>query len=212
MGVYEIIVKTEEIRRKVQEGDYVSAQRILETIDLKKVKNISDISLMAEVFTANARYEEAYELLLKIYQKSKIRKTVFNLVTNAIDRGNVEEAERFLEEYKLLAPKDFFLYIFRFQIDKLKGEPYEVLIKSLETLKKTEYIEQWSYELAKLYYKADMEEECIKECSDIILWFGEGVYVEKAKILKAYYSGETDKDKIIADLKRRAQKAKENEE
>lgn len=205
MGIYEIIVKIEEIRRKVQDGDYVNAQRILETLDVKKVKTLSDLSLMAEVLTRNAKYDEAYELLLRIYEKNKSRKIVFQLVSNAIDRNSIEDAESYLDEYKLLAPKDFYLYIFRYQIDKLKGEPYDILIHPLKTLKKTEYIEQWAYELAKLYYKADMEEECLKECSDIILWFGDGVYVEKAKILKAYYSGEADKDKIIAELKKRAQ-------
>jgi tRNA A37 threonylcarbamoyladenosine biosynthesis protein TsaE len=72
------------------------------------------------------------------------------------------------------------------------------------TLKKTEYIEKWAYELAKTYYKAGMDQECVKECSDIILWFGEGVYVEKAKILRSYFSGETNKEKIMEELRRRS--------
>ncbi|HKL80222.1 MAG TPA: hypothetical protein VJ888_07275 [Mobilitalea sp.] len=204
MGGYEIIVKTEEVKRKSGEGDYASAQRILDTIDLKKIKNMADLSLMAEVCSENGRYEEAMELLQRIYHKSKTRKVVYQLVLTSIKKMNVEDAEDYLKEYILLAPGDFYRYIFRYQIDKIKGEPYETLIETLKTLKKAEHIEEWAYELAKLYYKAGMEEECINECSDLILWFGEGSYVEKAKILKAYYSGEVDKDMIIKELKKRA--------
>ncbi|MBH1941900.1 hypothetical protein I5677_13435 [Mobilitalea sibirica] len=218
MGSYEIIVKTEEIKKRVQEGDYTSAQIILDTLELKKVKNTSDMSLMAEVFIYNERYEEAYELLLKIYHKSKLRKVLYQLVWVCIKRKNTDDAIRYLEEYEKIAPKDFYKYILRYKIDKLLGKPYDVLIETLKTLKETEYMEQWAYELAKLYYKAGMEKECIKECSDIILWFGEGSYVEKARILKAYYLGEADKEEIIEGLKKRASeethhsKTEENQE
>lgn len=204
MGSYENIVKIEEMRRKAEEGDYSSAQKILDTMELKKVKNTADLSLMAEICSENEHFEEAMELLLKIYQKAKTRKTVYQLVEVSIKRKNIEDAEIYLAEYEKIAPQDFYLYVSRFKIDKLKGEPYEKLIDILKTLKKKEYIEQWAYELAKLYYKAGLEEECIQECSDIILWFGEGTYVEKAKMLRAYYSGETDKDEMMEELKRRA--------
>ncbi len=204
MGSYEIIVKTEEIKRKVREEDYASALRILETIDSKKVKNPSVLGLMAEVYAQNGRYEEAQQLLLRIYYKTKTRKILNQLIWLSIQLNNTEDAESFLREYEKLAPKDYNNYVFRYQIDKLKGESFEVLIQTLESLKETEYIEQWAYELAKLYYKAGMEEKCIRECSDIILWFGEGSYVEKARVLKAYYSGEADKDMIIEELKKRA--------
>ncbi len=145
MGGYEIIVKTEEIKKKVQEGDYFSAQRILDTIELKKVKNIADLSLMAEVYTQNGRYDEALELLLRVYHKTKTRKVVYQLVSNSILRINVEDAEGYLKEYEKLAPGDFYRYIFRYQIDKMKGEGIEALIDTLQTLKETEYIEQWAY-------------------------------------------------------------------
>jgi hypothetical protein len=205
MGSYENIVKLEEIRRKVDEGDLLSAQKILDTMDIRKVKNIADLNLMAEVYSENERYDEARELYQKIYERSKTRKALYQLVDISIKNSNPEDAQEYLKEYLKAAPKDFCQYIFRYRIDKLKGESYEQLIDSLETLKKTEYMEQWAYELAKLYYKAGMEKECIRECSDIVLWFGEGIYVEKAKMLRSYFSGETDKDKIINELKRRSE-------
>lgn len=212
MGNYDIIVKTEEIRRKVQEGNFDAAQKVIDTMTLKKVKNIADLSLFADVLTQNNRYDEAMELLNRVYKKSKTRRTLYQMVFVSIGRKNIEEAERYLSEYEEVALNDYNIYMFRFKIDKLKKEPYEVLIKSLKDLKNKTYIEKWAYELAKLYYKAGMEEECIKECSDIILWFGEGSYVERAKILKAYYSGEVNKDEIIENLKRRAVREEENKD
>jgi adenylate kinase family enzyme len=205
MGSYENIVKLEEMRRRMEEADLPSAQKILDTMDIKKIKNISDLNLMAEVYTENERYDEAADLYLKIYDKNKTRKALYQLVEISIKRGNEKDAGNYLTEYEKLAPNDFYRYIFRYKIDKLKGETYEHLIETLEALKKEEYTEQWAYELAKLYYKAGKEKECIRECSDIILWFGEGSYVEKAKILRSYYSQGADKVKIMDEIKRRAE-------
>lgn len=211
MRAFETIVKMEEMKRKISEGDFETALKVLKTIPLKKIKKSSDLSLMARVYEENGRYEEAMELLLNVYQKNKSRRVIFQLLTLSIKMRDVRDAEGLLIEYESLAPDDFYNYIFRYKIDKIKGESYEKLIDTLETLKSIEYIEKWAYELAKLYYKADMEEECISECSDIILWFGNGSYVEKAKMLKSYYSGETNKENMIEELKRRAQKAKHNQ-
>lgn len=204
MGSYENIVKIEEMRKRMEEGNIQAALVILDTMEIRKIKNMSDLSLIAEVYAVNERYEEAAKLYLKIYEKTKARKSLYQIIDLSIKNNNVEEAQHYLNEYRKLAPKDFYKYIFQYKIDKLKSEPYEVLIGTLQTLKQTEYMEKWAYELAKTYYKAGMEKECIRECSDIILWFGEGVYVEKAKILRSYFSGETDKEKIMEDLKRRA--------
>jgi hypothetical protein len=204
MAGYEIMIKTEELRKKVRAGDYSSALRVLDTIDIKKVKNTADLSLMAEVYMQNGRYEEAYDIYYKVYGRTKTRTALFRLIYTAIKKNSMDEAVMYLSEYEKQAPDDFYIHIFRYQIDKRRGKPYKTLIDHLKALKKKEYIEQWAYELAKLYYKAGMEEECIRECSDIILWFGEGSYVEKARLLRAYYSGEADKDEIMEELKRRA--------
>lgn len=204
MGSYENIVKIEEMRRRMEEGDVASAQKVLDTVEMKKIKNMSDLGLIAEVYAENERYEEALPLYLKIYEKTRSRRSLYRLVDLSIKDQKIEEAERFLAEYEKLAPRDLYKYIFRYKIDKQKGAPYETLIETLVTLKAADYMEKWAYELAKTYYKAGMEKECIEECSDIILWFGEGAYVEKAKILRSYYSGETNKETIMEELKRRA--------
>lgn len=207
MGSYDNIVKIEEMRKKAEEGDLLSAQKILDTMDIEKVKNISDLNLMAEVFKENERYDEAAELYYKIYEKYQTRRTICNLVDISIKLGNLEDAEEFLVQYRNNSQDDFDGYVFRYRIDKMKGVSYDRLIQTLEALNKLEYTEKWEYELAKLYYKAGMEEQCIRKCSDIILWFGEGAYVEKAKMLRSYYSGEEGKEQILEELKRRAELA-----
>lgn len=204
MRSYDRIIKTEEIRKRMQEGDSTTAQKILDTMDLKKIKNPGDLSLYAEVYSLNKRFDEAMEILNRIYKKSKTRRVLFQMLTVSIGRKTHTEAEGLLKEYEQAAQGDFNIFIFRYKIDKIKKEPYDVLIESLKRLKHHTYTEKWAYELAKLYYKAGMEKECIQECSDIILWFGEGSYVEKAKVLKAYYSGGVDKEEIIERLKKRA--------
>ncbi|WMJ85312.1 hypothetical protein [Anaerocolumna sp. MB42-C2] len=190
MERYDNIVKIEEIRRLVENSQYEKAMKILDTMDIVKIKALTDLSIIADVYTQSERYEEAMEVLTKIYGKTKTRRVLYQLVDLSIRRGNVSDAEEYLEKYIKAAPMDPNRYILRYWIDKLNQEPYEVLIESLEKLKEYEYYEMWAYELAKLYHKAGMKDKCVRECSDIILWFGDGIYVEKARLLKGYYVGE----------------------
>ncbi len=210
MGSYEQIAKLEEAKKRYDDGDLLSAEKVIRTLDVRKIKHLTDLNLIAMIYAENENYEEAAEIYLKIYDKAKSRKALFQYIEMLIKLNNVEDAEQYLNQYQKIAPKDFYNYVFRYKIDKLKGEPYEKLIEILEELKKTEYTEKWAYELAKLYYKAGKEEECIKECSEIELWFGEGIYVEKARMLKAYYSGATDRDNIMEEIKRRAEEVRLN--
>lgn len=207
MERYENIVKIEEMRRLADNNQYEKAIKILDTMDTGKIKALTDLSIIADVYMQNGRYEEAMAFLTKIYNKTKTRRVLYQLVDLAIKRGNVPEAEDYLERYVKAAPQDSSRFIFRYCIDKLNGEPYEILIASLEQLKEYEYYEMWAYELAKLYHKAGMKDKCVRECGDIILWFGEGIYVEKAKLLKGYYVGDINPIHMLkAKEKREAEK------
>ena len=219
MERYDNIVKIEEMRKLADVNQYEKAMKILETMDTGKIKALTDLSIIADVYMQNERYEEAMVVLTKVYGKTKTRRVLYQLVDLAIKRGNAVEAEDYLERYIKAAPQDSSRFIFRYCIDKLNGEPYEVLIAALEQLKEYEYYEMWAYELAKLYHKAGMKDKCVRECSDIILWFGEGIYVEKAKLLKGYYVGEIDpihmlkaKEKKEAEMKLGLDKTKDYSE
>lgn len=207
MEKYENIMKIEEIRRLAEDNQYIKAIKILDTMDVNKIKPLTDLSIVADVFTQNERYDDAMKVLTKIYTKTKTRRILYQLVDLSIKCGNVHEAEEYLEWYIKAAPQDSYRFIFRYCIDKHKGESYQVLIDSLEQLKEYEYIEMWAYELAKLYHKAGTKDKCVRECSDIVLWFGNGIFVEKAKLLKAYYVGEINP---IQMLKAKEKKEAEN--
>ncbi len=192
MEKYKTIVQIEKIKKCLEEGKCTEALEVAEKVDKKRIKNVSDLGIVAESYFQNQRYETAKELFLRIYEKSRSRRVVAQLVHLSIRLEEINEAEDYLEEFIEIAPLDFYQYIFRYSIDKLKKMPLVKLIEDLEELKKAEYIESWAYELAKLYHKAGLKDRCIAECNDIILWFGEGDYVERARALRAYYLGELD--------------------
>lgn len=193
MERYENIVKSSEIRKLVDRKKYQKALTILETIEVSKVKVLPDLSVYAEVYIQTGKYDEAGQVLRKLHARTKSRRVIKQLIKLAIKTKNEKEAERYYEEYLIAAPKDMDRYILRYRIDRMKQADLSVLIASLEALQKHEYMEKWCYELAKLYHKAGRASECKKECEDIILWFGKGVMVEKAKRLLAMYETETAK-------------------
>jgi len=204
---YENRIKMQEIRRLVEEHQYIKAAHVVDTLELSKIKSLTDLSVIADVLIQNDRFDDALQVLSKVYAKSKTRRILYQLVELSIRSKDVEEAEKYLLQYMKVAPQDSYRFIFRYSIDKLKNEPYEVLIDSLEELKEYDYVEKWAYELAKLYHKAGKKDKCVRECSDIVLWFGDGIYVEKAKLLKGYYVGEIDPIRMLkATEKREAEK------
>ncbi len=204
---YENRIKMQEIRRLVEEHQYIKAVHMVDTLELTKIKSLTDLSVIADVLIQNDRFDDALHVLSKVYAKSKTRRILYQLVDLSIKSKDVEEAEKYLLQYMKVAPQDSYRFIFRYSIDKLKNEPFEVLIESLEELKEYEYVERWAYELAKLYHKTGKKDKCVRECSDIILWFGDGIYVEKAKLLKGYYVGEIDPIRMLkATEKKEAEK------
>lgn len=192
MERYHTIIKIERVRKELQQGKLLQAFETASKINVKKLKSMADLSLVAEALFHGEQYEKAKEYYLVIRNKTNSRRVLSQLVHVSIKLKEIEEAERYLNEYIKLAPEDIYCYIYQYSLYKLKGNPLSECIKTLEALKEIEYIDHWAYELAKLYYKSGEDAKCIKECNDIILWFGEGEYVERARALKAYFSGEVD--------------------
>lgn len=191
MQKYEVSMKLDEVRRLVKNNQYRKAKKVLEKFPIAKVKNIKDIYLLVDVYTHTENYTVAKELLIRIYKKVHSRRAVYQLVDISMKQKDVEQAIRYLRKFYKIAPRDPYILIFRYGIAQLLEKPLKEQVRILEMLKKREYTEKWAYELALLYYRTDRDEKCIKECDTIILWFGEGVYVEKAKLLKQYYEDST---------------------
>lgn len=183
MRQYELAIRIAQIHHLVDERKYKKALAVIQTLDVKQVRSVSDLKVFGEVYTRTERYAEAKEIYLKICRTSKNRRVLYRLVYLSIRTNSLEDAEAFYQEYLQMNPGTRDALVLRYRIDKAARVPIGRLIEILQDLKQEEYIEEWAYELAKLYHRAGRREECMEECKDIILWFGSGEIVERAKIL-----------------------------
>lgn len=188
MDKYEFNIKVEQIKKMVSRGDYETAMKIADTIDWHRVRNASLLSMIAEIYEKNKEYQEAKDILLLAFERAPIgKRLLYKLTDLALKEGNVAEAEAYYREFCDLAQDDSRQYLLRYLILKAKKAPLDQLIRALETYTAVEVDEKWLYELAELYYKGGMGDQCVRTCDKIMLLFGLGKYVEKAMDLKLEY-------------------------
>lgn len=191
MRQYELVIRIAQVHHLIDEHKYKKALTVIRTIDMKQVKGLSDLSAFAEVFTKTEQFDAAKATYLRIYKKSRTRRVLYRLIYLAIRTNALDEAESYYQEFVSMNPNARDALILRYRIDKASGAPIGDLIEILEALKEEEYIEEWAYELAKLYHKSGRLQECHDECDDIVLWFGHGEIVDRAKKLKEYIEKDT---------------------
>ncbi len=190
MERYRNFIRLEQMKENIRAGRNEEALKLADCLSPSAVRSNSDLTIMSDLYLESGMLAKAGECLDELYSRKKTRSILMQLINLSVRLKKVEEAEKYYREFKAMAPDDFYNYIFRYSIDKIKGRNYDTLIEHLEKLKATEYIDSWAYELAKLYHKAGRKDDCIRECDDIVIWFGDGEYVDRAKALKAYYLGE----------------------
>ena len=192
MDKNEYRAKLEEINNLVDNQDYQGALKIVDTIDWRRVRSARTLCMIGEIYEANKRYEDSRKLLLLAHQRAPIGKTVlYRLVELSIKMGNYNEAADYYKSFVEISPNDNSRYILKYKLYRARRSPIEEQIQILQEYKEKEYTERWSYELARLYAKAGMKEECIETCDDLILWFSEGKYVTKAMELKMKFTSLT---------------------
>ena len=185
---YEYKLKFEQMKALTAEGDYAAAAEIADTIQWRKVRNMNLLIKAGDIYCKRKRYDEAKEILQMAYDRSPIgRMIIYRLAEIAVKMKNFEEAEEYYDEFVELAPRDNLKYVLRYKISKAKGADIQARIAILEELNEAEYTEEWALELAYLYHKAGENEKCIDACDKLILWFGDGIYVERAMELKMLY-------------------------
>ncbi len=188
MDKQEFRLKTEEMFEYMKKKSYKEALDIAESMEWKKVKNVSVLNAVSEVYEANEEYQKSRDILFLAYDRApESKKIIYRLGTLALKMGELKEAMDCYEEFMTLAPKDPNGFIFKYKILKAKNAPIEEQIAVLEDFKKVEYIEKWAFELAGLYREAGMITECLEECDDLIIWFSEGKYIYKAMEMKMQY-------------------------
>ena len=193
MDKYEFNIKAEQMRKMADQGDYMTAMKIADTIDWRRVRNANLLSSVADIYEHNKEYSEAKDILLLAFERAPVGKRfLFKLTEISVEAGDIQDAQEFYREFCEMSPDDSRQYLLRYMILKSKGASAEQLLTSLEEYTSVDVDEKWLYELAKLYSEAGYEEECVKTCDKIMLLFGLGQYVDKAKALKQKYRGIND--------------------
>lgn len=188
MDKYEYKLKLDQMKSLTAEGKYEEAAEIADTINWRKIKNINALVKVGKIYEKVGRYDESKDVLLTAYDKSPIgRMIIYRLAEVAVRTKSFDEAKEYYQEFVEIAPHDNLKYVLKYEISKAQGADIGTLIGILEELKEQEYSEEWAYELAYLYHKAGMSEKCIDACDELILWFGDGPYVERALELKMLY-------------------------
>lgn len=181
----EFRVKLGEINKLVEGQDYKGAMQIVDSIDWRRVKNVRTLCVVGEIYAANKRYEESKEIFLLAYHRAPIGKNIlYRLIEVSLKMGQISEATEFFDEYREVAGNDNSQYILKYKIAREKNASLNEQIRILEEYKEKEFTERWSYELAKLYYKAGDKQKYLDLCNEMVLWFNDGNYVMKALDLK----------------------------
>lgn len=188
MEKYEYNVKLDQMKTLCAEENYEAAAEIADTINWMRIRNVNALVKAGEIYEKVQRYEDSKEILSLAYDRSPIgRMIIYRLAEVAIKMKDFTAAEDYYKEFVEIAPHDNLKYVLRYHIRRGQEAPVQELIKILEDFKEQEYTEEWAYELAYLYHQAGMSEKCIDACDELILWFGDGPYVERALELKMLY-------------------------
>lgn len=188
--------KLDEINNLVEQQDYREALKVVETIEWRRVRSARTLCMVSEIYEVNKRYDDSLRLLLLAYQRAPSGKLIlYRLVELSVKMTDYESAIKYYNQFVKLSPNDNNRYILKYKIYKGRKSPIEDQIKILEEYKKSEYTERWAYELARLYAKAGMQNKCIEECNELVLWFSDGKYVKKALELKMKYTELTKEEK-----------------
>ena len=188
MDKYEYKLKLEQLKNLVEEKDYSTAAEIADTINWRKVKSATTLCMVGEIYDRNKQYENSREILLMAYDRATVgRNIIYRLALVSMKMGNLEEAKEYYDEFLEVAPYDNLKYVLRYQLARLEGLPIEELIAILEEFKEREYTEEWAFELACLYHRSGNSERCVEICDELVLWIGDGKYVERALELKMLY-------------------------
>ena len=186
---YEFNIKVEQIKKLVNKGDFETAMKIADTIDWRRVRSTSLLTMISQIYEKNAEYQDAKDILLLAYERAPLGKgLLYKLTDLALRENNIQEAEAYYREFCELSGDDPRQYLLRFLILEAKDAPLEQQINSLERYCQEELDEKWLYHLAELYHQANQADDCVRICDKIMLMFGLGKYVDKAMELKLQYA------------------------
>ncbi len=198
MDKYEYKLRSEEIKSLIKKRDFTKAVEIADSIDWSRVRSVSTLCTISDLYKINRRYNESKILLEQAYERYPGgRMIVYSLCELCIKMDEVVQAIEYYKEFVQMAPTDNGKFILQYKIYEAQDVSLEERIAVLEELKKRDYREKWGYELAYLYHRIGLATKCVEECDELILWFREGKYVKKAMELKMLHQQLTSEQEYL---------------
>ena len=107
MDKYEYNLKLDQMKSLVAEKDYQAAAAIADTINWRKIKNVTALVRAGEIYENVGRYDTSKEILLMAYDRSPIGRTIiYRLARLAIKTANFDEAKEYYNEFVEIAAYD----------------------------------------------------------------------------------------------------------
>ncbi len=185
MDKFEYKVRADEIKELISEGNYAEAAEIADSIDWRRVKSVMMLCMISDLYKINKRYEDAKNMLLLAYDRRPGGRTIcYSLCELCLKTGDFLQAVNYFNEFVQASPDDPGRFVLKYKMLEAQDASVEERIQILQELKSADYREKWAYELAYLYHIIGNATQCVDECDELILWFGDGKYVIKAMELK----------------------------
>lgn len=193
-------------------GNYKEAFQLAMNIDEKFIKSTYDMIGIADICIQNKKYTEALKWLIEVRERSSSKRILIQLIYVCLKLNKLEEARYYYDIFLQSDEDSTDRYVLEYRIRKREGADYRELVGLLKKINEDTFSERWAFELAKLYHKMGDYEACVRECDRIVLWFGSGAIVEKAKMLSAYHKGELPETKTEEEENSRTQEVVTEEE
>ena len=213
MDKYEYQLKLDQINKLIERNDYGTALKVANGIDWHRVRSVTTLCKIADVYERNRKYEESRELLSMAYERAPVgRMIAYRLSDISIKLHDYDQAIEYYKEFVHSAPKDPGRLILKYKIFRGKGAALKDQIAILEEYRAQEYEEEWALELAYRYEEAGDIEKCVNECDELILWFNDGKYVLEAMELKMKYQELTPAQQEKYEIRARKMKLVDTED
>ena len=198
MDKYEFNLKIEQLKKLINEEDYLTALKIVESIDWNRVRNTNLLTTAANVYERNDLLQEAKDMLILAFERAPVGKHIlFKLTELSCRTGDLEEAEDYYREFRAADSTDIGNYTLQYMILKARHAPYERQLLPLERYCEIDPDEKWLYELATVYEYANRTDDCVRVCDRLALLYGGSGYGLKALRLKSRYAALTDAQRNI---------------
>lgn len=193
MDKYEYKLRSDEIKSLIKQREFQQAVEIADTIDWTRIRSVTTLCTISDLYKINRRYKDAKILLEQAYERyPNGRMIVYSLCELCIKMEEIVQAIEYYKQFVQMAPTDNGKFVLQYKIYEAQDVSLEERIAVLEELKKRDYKEKWGYELAYLYHRIGLTTKCIEECDELIVWFREGPYVKKAMELKMLHTQLTE--------------------